>query len=351
MVLKENVMSKTGMVIFIVCLLTLNYSCFKEDFVGGVKWVFQVETDYAIQMQTQWTMYHLEASMKEVSISYEALSSPNSQTINISIPAIAEYSNDWNKMQDICDERFPDWNITLKDKNVKLSLKQNVEKQMKEQSVLQTIETLNYRLKMFGLSKRYLEREDSESDRLIFRIPKKKIHDSERILKIISSLGMLEFKPVVTGPHPTEEEALKECGGSLSFDLELLRTDPKQTKSGYYVVKRSPIIHGAHMDKVKPSKDAYGSPAITFKLNDRGAERMRDYTSSNIGKRFSIVINDRIISVQSINEVVSFDGQITGNFTVEEVKDLVLLWRSGGLPAPIKILEKTIIRSLEKKPG
>lgn len=344
MVSKKNLLSKTGIVIFIVSLLILSFSCYKEDFVGGSKWVLQVETDYAIKMQTLMELYPILVEMKDCNISLEVLSSPKSQTIDISCSAI----NNRNKISDILDDKLI-WRYTFTDKNVKLSLEPNIQKDWKEISVLQTIETLKRRLGSFGLNEKYLEREDLESDRLVFRIPKKKRKDGERILKIISSLGSLSFKHVVTGPHPTEEEALEEFGGSLSFDLEMLRTDPKHTKSVYYVVKRFWIITGGHIANFKPSNDAFGSPAITFKLNDWGARSMRRYTSSNIGKRFSIVLNNRIISVLSINGVVSLDGQITGNFTVEEVKDLVLILDSGALPAPIKILEKTIIKSSEKK--
>ena len=67
-------------------------------------------------------------------------------------------------------------------------------------------------------------------------------------------------------------------------------------------------------------------------------------TTENVGKPFAIVLDGRVISAPVIREpIVGGNGQITGNFTVEEANDLSLLLRAGALPAPMKILEERTV--------
>jgi preprotein translocase subunit SecD len=82
---------------------------------------------------------------------------------------------------------------------------------------------------------------------------------------------------------------------------------------------------------------------VAFSLNSSGASRFRTFTAANIGQKLAIVLDDRIISDPVIQDVLSFDSIITGNFKVEEADDLALKLRSGALPAPLKMMHEQII--------
>ncbi len=75
----------------------------------------------------------------------------------------------------------------------------------------------------------------------------------------------------------------------------------------------------------------------------QGAAQFERFTAANIGKLLSIVLDDRVESVATIQDVISADGIIHGRFTVEEVDDIVLVLRSGALPAPMKYIEERTI--------
>jgi preprotein translocase subunit SecD len=66
-----------------------------------------------------------------------------------------------------------------------------------------------------------------------------------------------------------------------------------------------------------------------------------------VGKRLAIVLDGTIKSAPVIQERISSQGRITGNFTIDEAKDLALVLRSGALPVPVDVeQEQTVGPSL-----
>src|SRR4029453_6886823 len=87
-----------------------------------------------------------------------------------------------------------------------------------------------------------------------------------------------------------------------------------------------------------------GHPVVTFRFNGVGAKRFGDATSQNIGKRFAIVLDNKVISAPTIQGAITGgSGQITGNFTTESANQLAILLRAGALPAPLKPLEQRTV--------
>jgi preprotein translocase subunit SecD len=87
--------------------------------------------------------------------------------------------------------------------------------------------------------------------------------------------------------------------------------------------------------------DKNNRPLINFKLNAEGAEIFGDFTGRNVGKRLAVVLDGKVYSAPNINERIGGGaGQISGNYTVMEAKDLAIALRSGALLAPIYLMEK-----------
>jgi hypothetical protein len=85
--------------------------------------------------------------------------------------------------------------------------------------------------------------------------------------------------------------------------------------------------------------------AVAFRLGARGAERMHELTSRNLPevrggaafrRHLAILLDGKIVSAPSLNSAVRADGQIVGDFTVEEVTQLVRILRAGVLPAMLR---------------
>src|SRR5207253_9188940 len=87
-----------------------------------------------------------------------------------------------------------------------------------------------------------------------------------------------------------------------------------------------------------------GRPVVSFRFNGQGARRFGDISSQNIGRRFAIVLDKKVISAPVIQSAITGgSGQITGNFTEQSANDLAILLRAGALPAPLKVEEQRTV--------
>jgi protein-export membrane protein SecD len=78
-----------------------------------------------------------------------------------------------------------------------------------------------------------------------------------------------------------------------------------------------------------------------FTLDSVGTRRFADVSTANTGKRFAIVLDDKVISAPVIREPITGGrGQISGNFTAKSAQDLAVLLRAGALPAPLTVVEE-----------
>ena len=87
---------------------------------------------------------------------------------------------------------------------------------------------------------------------------------------------------------------------------------------------------------------AYANVSMT--MNAEGARDWQRITGSNIGKSIAIVLDGYVYSFPTVqNEIAGGNSQITGNFTVEEAKDLANTLNSGKMPAPARIIQEDVV--------
>ena len=83
---------------------------------------------------------------------------------------------------------------------------------------------------------------------------------------------------------------------------------------------------------------------VSMSMNAEGSKTWARMTSDNIGKCIAIVLDGYVYSYPRVNtEITGGSSQITGNFTVEEAKDLANTLKSGKMPAPARIIQEDII--------
>jgi SecD/SecF fusion protein len=83
---------------------------------------------------------------------------------------------------------------------------------------------------------------------------------------------------------------------------------------------------------------------ISMQMNAAGAKRWKKMTGENIGKRIAIVLDNFVYSAPTVQgEIPNGNSSITGNFTLEEAKDLANILKAGKLPAPTRIVEEAIV--------
>jgi SecD/SecF fusion protein len=101
-------------------------------------------------------------------------------------------------------------------------------------------------------------------------------------------------------------------------------------------------------DVVTDATQAFGqfasSAEVSMTMNAEGAKQWKRLTAENIGKSIAIVLDGYIYSYPTVQaEISGGRSQITGNFSVEEAKDLANILKSGKLPAPARIIEEAIV--------
>ncbi len=101
-------------------------------------------------------------------------------------------------------------------------------------------------------------------------------------------------------------------------------------------------------DVVTDATQAFGQFAstaeVSMTMNAEGAKQWKRLTAENIGKSVAIVLDGYVYSYPTVQaEIAGGRSQITGNFTVNEAKDLANILKSGKLPAPARIIEEAIV--------
>lgn len=101
-------------------------------------------------------------------------------------------------------------------------------------------------------------------------------------------------------------------------------------------------------DRLIDSRAAFdpqtGQPIVTFTFDRAGAEAFGEITRENVGRPFAIVLDGKVLSAPVIQEpILGGQGQITGQFTVDETVVLSALLRAGALPAPLDVIEERTV--------
>ncbi|MHB9148251.1 MAG: protein translocase subunit SecDF [Candidatus Amoebophilus sp.] len=105
-----------------------------------------------------------------------------------------------------------------------------------------------------------------------------------------------------------------------------------------------PLLEGDVITDARQVFDKYGKPAVSMQMNGQGAKLWKNITASNIGRSIAITLDNKVYSAPTVNtEIPDGNSQITGNFSIEEAKDLANILKAGSLPAPVKITEEAII--------
>ena len=101
-------------------------------------------------------------------------------------------------------------------------------------------------------------------------------------------------------------------------------------------------------DVITDAKDEFepttGAPCVSMKMNSEGARRWAQMTKANVGKAIAIVLDGVVYSAPRVNgEIAGGSSQITGNFTIEDTKDLANTLKSGRMPAPARIVQEEVV--------
>jgi preprotein translocase subunit SecD len=201
-------------------------------------------------------------------------------------------------------------------------------------AVEQNIEVIRRRIDQMGTKEPDIARQGA--DRIVIQAAGES--DPNRLKSVIGQTAKLTFQMV--DDNASSEDV---AAGRIPPGDEVLTSTDGHAAS--YVVKKRAPISGEMLTSASPGFDQTSAqPLVQFRMNGLGARRFADITRQNIGKRFAIVLDKKVISAPVIQGVIpGGSGQITGNFTQESANDLAVLLRAGALPAPMKVEEQRTV--------
>ncbi|MCM8764940.1 MAG: protein translocase subunit SecD [Candidatus Omnitrophica bacterium] len=205
------------------------------------------------------------------------------------------------------------------------------------------LEIIRNRVDGLGVSEPVIQKEGT--NRIIVDLPG--VKDAQRAIEIIGKTALLEFRLV--------EEDSKKLTDALNGDSEVLkdyevlymsqkdeRNIARQTSP--ILVKKQPELTGAGLSDAFVGYGASGFPEVNFVLNKEGAVKFAAVTGENINKRLAIVLDGVVKSAPVIRDrIPDGRGQISGDFTMEEAKELAVVLRAGALPAEVKVIYQQIV--------
>lgn len=200
-------------------------------------------------------------------------------------------------------------------------------------AVEQSIETIRRRIDSLGTKEPTITRQGT--NRIMIQAAGES--DPEKLKNIIGKTAKLTFQMVDETVTQEDIAAGRIPPGSIALPSE-------DAYAPFYVVRKRALVSGDELTNSSQTFDQNGKAAVSFAFNGSGARKFGDATARNIGKKFAIVLDGKVISAPVINSALpGGSGIITGNFTVESASELSLLLRSGALPAPLIVEDQRTV--------
>lgn len=107
---------------------------------------------------------------------------------------------------------------------------------------------------------------------------------------------------------------------------------------------RAPLEGDVIVDAKDEFEQVSGRPNVSMQMNNDGAHRWAQLTKANVGKAIAIVLDGVVYSAPRVlGEISGGNSSITGNFTIEDTKDLANTLKSGRMPAPARIVQEEVV--------
>ena len=181
--------------------------------------------------------------------------------------------------------------VGLANQTIQISVSEQALTMDSKKAVDQDIEIVRRRIDALGTKEPTILKQGE--NRIVVEAPGES--DPERLKAVIGQTAKLTFQ-MVDDATPIDEAV----AGHVPPDDQLLPSD--ETPGVPMLVKRRAVVSGEMLTGAQQSFDQNQQPDITFRFNGAGAARFADATTNNVGKRFAIVIDNKILSAPRIGE-------------------------------------------------
>ncbi len=317
------------------------------DLQGGLHLVYEVESDKAVAN----TVEGYTASMKSMFEKRKLQADVKKNGLNIEVtPASAE-------IMKALKEGYNNLEMSESGQTATLKMSEKEKTFIKDNAANQALETIRNRIDQFGVAEPTIHRQGQNE--IVVQLPG--VKDPARAIDLIGKTALLEFK-IVNDESPLaaqlpssvalgdEEKILTQFADKIPADSQILFEKKVNKETGAVskfpiLVKKEAMLTGALLSEAKVTLDTqFSTPHVSITFNPEGAKRFEEVTGANVKKRLAIILDNTVYSAPVIQEKIGGgSAQITGNYGMEEAKDLSIVLKAGALPAPLKMLQNVTV--------
>ena len=306
------------------------------DLQGGTHLLMAVKLEDAVKTQLKRRGDDLKKELKNNKIDADITQDPATGDLVIGLKGSA----DGNVFGDIVQKSFPDLTVATKSTDNGLvytaKFKPAQVSQIESNAMDQALETIRNRIDQLGVRETTVVKEGDNE--ILVQLPG--IQDPQEAKNLIGKTAVLEFK--LEDDKNSLGDALKN--GPPPGD-EILDGKPQAGGPQKYLVEKAVLMQGDVVTdaRVRPGSRFEGD-YVSVELDSRGAQIFDALTADNVGRKLVIALDNTVYSDPVIRErIPGGHVQITGRFSMQEAHNLVIVLKSGALPAPIEFEEERTV--------
>ena len=226
---------------------------------------------------------------------------------------------------------------------VVLEAQETDERPLTNDDMLGVIDVIRGRINALGLTEPVIQRKGI--NQVIVELPG--ISDIDRALTLIGETAQLTFHEAEWAPRNIDRLTDEEKKLLLGDDVNIVYME--QVLSNQELVLRplilkKKVIQGSQLSEAFAGSDSYGRPVVNIKFDSEATDIFYNVTKRSVGRPIAILLDGVPISAPNVDEpIMGGTAVISGSFTAQEVKDLVIKLRAGSLPVPVSILSNRLI--------
>jgi len=320
------------------------------DLRGGIHVLIDVDMDAALRKHMELQVGSMRTFLRENRFRYVAAKAVgNGVDVRFRDPAVRD------KAMAAAAEEFRDLDFGMRDEGdaryFRAQITRVAEREIRKQALLQNITTLRNRVNALGVAEPIIQQQGER--RIVVELPG--VQDPGKVKDLLSATATLEYRLVAGDPAQALQAGRT---GKVPPGTRLYHDRQGQP----ILLKRQLIVTGDQMINASSGFDQQsGTPAVFVTLDGKGARRMRNVTTDNVGKPMAVVFKEKrtvgrdengkplkkwveeVINVATIREPFGRRFQTTGLDSQTEAHELALLLKAGALAAPIDIVEERTI--------
>jgi preprotein translocase subunit SecD len=310
------------------------------DLQGGIHLVLGVETDKHVASQTDRAAEDFKAALDRRGIGVKRIVREGLQSFVVELAS----PQSWNDALTVSSEfqTFERRNEDQAAGRFTMTMLEREARRLADDAVRQGLETIRNRVDQFGVAEPTITRQGT--DRILIQLPG--LQDPERAKALIGRTALLEFKLV---DERADTQAAVQGRVPEGDELVYQRRVDKQTKEERkvpYVVQKRALLTGGELTRAEVGADpnSPGNWQVAIEFTSNGTRVFGEITEQNVGRHLAIILDGNLYSAPRINErIPGGRAVITGQFSVDDARDLAIVLRAGALPAPVKILEERTV--------